>query len=342
MSGDSPLNEAPINEASPISSTVVQEDRIEVVIDLTVAEREAEAKAAIAKRAGRIRGYAIVTALYALATIAGLVTVLVMKSDLWLEVLVADVVATVVVFVASVITNNSSMYDPYWSVAPALFAVGMALTSGSGANTARVVLLTLVVLAWAVRLTYNWGYGWQGMPHEDWRYRKLKTDTGNAYWFVSFSGIHLFPTIMVYLGMLPFFVAYRSGRSISALDIAGTIVALAATALEGLADVQMHCYRKAHPKGDSVADTGLWSVSRHPNYLGEILFWVGVSLIGLAAAPREWWRLGGVLMMLVLFLGISIPLIEKRHLERKGEKYVAYQRRTPMLFPSFIRKTKRT
>jgi steroid 5-alpha reductase family enzyme len=341
MSGESQLNHMTTlgGLSTPLS---VQQDRIEVVIDLTIAEREAEAKALVSQRADKLRGFAIVTALYAVATAAGVATVILMKSDVWVEVLIADIVATIVVFLASVITNNSSMYDAYWSVAPACFAVGLAMTTASGVNTGRVVLLTLVVLVWAVRLTYNWGFGWQGMRHEDWRYRKIKTDTGKAYWVVSFTGIHLFPTAMVYLGMLPFFVAYRSGRSLSVLDIVGTVVALGATALEGLADVQMHRHRKAHPQGDSVADTGLWALSRHPNYLGEILFWVGVSLFGLAAAPTQWWRLGGVVMMLVLFLGISIPLIEKRHLERKGEKYVAYQRGTPMLVPGLNRKAKRT
>jgi protein-S-isoprenylcysteine O-methyltransferase Ste14 len=52
------------------------------------------------------------------------------------------------------------------------------------------------------------------------------------------------------------------------------------------------------------------------------------------------WRAAGVVVMFGLFLGISIPMIEKRHLERKGEKYAAYQRRVPMLIPGL--KTKRT
>ena len=71
-------------------------------------------------------------------------------------------------------------------------------------------------------------------------------------------------------------------------------------------------------------DQGVWAWSRHPNYFGEFGFWLALGLFGLAASPSDWWWLSsGRSAMLAMFLGASIPMMEKRSLERRP----AYQRR---------------
>lgn len=276
-----------------------------------------------------ISHYVQVAFIYLCATVAGVLAVMMVDQALWLEVLVAYAASTVVVFVGSLAKRNSSMYDAYWSVGPGAVAIGLLVTQDG--LLLRRVLLTVVTLIWAVRLTGNWAYGWSGLHHEDWRYRKLQDDTGKAYWLVSFLGIHAFPSVLTYLGMLPFFAAYVSDRPIGVWDIVGVMVALAMTALEGVADLQMHRHRRRHPDGDAVMDSGVWAWSRHPNYAGEIGFWIGVAFFGLAAAPSEWWRSVGFVAMFGLFLGISIPMIEKRHHARKGAAFAAYCARVPVL-----------
>ena len=70
-------------------------------------------------------------------------------------------------------------------------------------------------------------------------------------------------------------------------------------------------------------DRGLWRWSRHPNYFGEFGFWVALALFGVAAAPADaWWLFAGALAMLAMLLGASIPMMEKRSLERRPD----YQR----------------
>jgi steroid 5-alpha reductase family enzyme len=306
--------------------TVGEDAPIEVIIDLRTGVGVAQADSV--KTA---KSFSVVIAIYAVAIAAAVATVLVMQSPLWLEVLVADVVATAITFVGSFMVKNSSMYDAYWSVAPAVAAVGMAVTGGGLGS--RKIIVTFVVLAWAIRLTANWAYGWAGMKHEDWRYVKLQQDTGKLYWLVSFLGVHFFPTAMVFAGMLPLFVAYRSELLLGPLDLLGVLIGVAAVALEGIADAQMHRFRRSNTENTRVMETGLWSRSRHPNYLGEILFWVSLACFGLSAAPSQWWRLAGVVTMVALFVFISIPMIEKRHLQRKGAAFAAYQSRVPMLVP---------
>ena len=76
----------------------------------------------------------------------------------------ADLAATIVIFIFSVITKNSSMYDPYWSVAPVIIALFWLLQPGSdGFANARHVLIFALLCLWAIRLTANWADRWRGL-----------------------------------------------------------------------------------------------------------------------------------------------------------------------------------
>ena len=99
----------------------------------------------------------------------------------WQTVAIADVAATIVVFAFSVVFNNSSFYDPYWSVAPMVIVASLAACSpGHSAGGARNAVVVLLVFAWGLRLTYNWARGWSGLAHEDWRYVDLRRQFGRA------------------------------------------------------------------------------------------------------------------------------------------------------------------
>src|SRR4051812_35006305 len=122
----------------------------------------------------RTRGFVYVTLVYALAlAVAALVANV--YPTLW-GLALADLAATVVVFAASARANNSSVYDPYWSVIPIAIAAWFVR---AGTLDARAVVVLFGVVAWGVRLTWNWARGWPGLGHEDWRYVDIRKQTGN-------------------------------------------------------------------------------------------------------------------------------------------------------------------
>ena len=124
----------------------------------------------------------------------------------------ADLAATLVIFGFSTFYRNSSLYDPYWSVAPVPIAVYWALNpAAAGVSRIRQVLAISLVSLWAVRLTYNWFRRWEGLAHEDWRYSDLRRKTGKWYWLVDLTGIHLFPTIQVFLGCVALYPVLSMG-----------------------------------------------------------------------------------------------------------------------------------
>lgn len=292
--------------------------------------------------AGRAGGTRMVVLAYAVALAVAVLT------GLWLEdrhpvavAASADVAATLVVFAFSYAFRNSSFYDPYWSVVPPVIAVYWAVGPGSVVGEpARQLLVFALVAAWGARLTWNWWRGWTGLHHEDWRYRDLQEKTGRAYWLVSLLGIHLFPTVQVFLGCLALYPAAVSGRPLGALDALAAVVTGGAIALEALADRQLHRFRRSRPAPDAVLESGVWAWSRHPNYLGEIGFWWGLWLFALAADPAWWWTAVGPLAITVMFWLVSLPMIETRMLERRPG-YADVQRRVPILLPRPPRRSSR-
>jgi steroid 5-alpha reductase family enzyme len=238
----------------------------------------------------------------------------------WLlvDTLIADVVATVVVFVFSRVHGNSSFYDAYWSVIPPLVTLYWWAQSGAGADDGRSWLVASLILLWAIRLTGNWVYAFPGLHHEDWRYPLLRDRSGRWEFLTDLFAIHLIPTLQVYLALIPVYVVVtRSAPGVGWLDAVALFVGLGAVLLEAVADLQMHRFARRRQPGQVMA-IGLWAWSRHPNYFGEFSFWLSLAIFGAAASPADaWWMFAGAAAMLAMFLGVSIPLMEERSLERR-------------------------
>lgn len=252
----------------------------------------------------------------------------------------ADVACTIVVFTFSYFFKNTSFYDPYWSVIPIVIVLLLAVrgfTEGMYDQTRNLAIVIFVGL-WGLRLTWNWMRGWEGLHHIDWRYVMYEKSMGKWFWPFSFLGLQMFPTILVFLGLLPLFGAMTNAENDwNWLDIIATGLALVAILIEFLADNQLRKFRKTNTEKGKSLTTGLWKYSRHPNYFGEVSFWWAIFLFGLAANPSFWWTIIGAISMTVLFHFISIPMIEKRHLERKKD-YKEVMEKVPRWIPWFPQK----
>jgi steroid 5-alpha reductase family enzyme len=241
----------------------------------------------------------------------------------------ADLVGTLVVFGFSVAFDNSSLYDPYWSVAP----IPIALSWAAGPPSPRAWLVLLLVVAWGVRLTANCLMRWRSLADEDFRYVEIRARTGRLYWPASLVSIHLLPTAWVFLGLLPVYPALAGpGAPLGWLDLTAALVTGGAVAVEGIADLQLRRFLARRRRPEEVLDTGLWAVSRHPNYLGEVLFWWGLFLFGLAAGPGWGWTVVGPLAITALFTLVSVPWMDRRMLARHPA-WAERLRRVPALLP---------
>lgn len=274
----------------------------------------------------RAASFVAVALVYVVAAAVGIAVYGALALPWWLSLLIADAAATVVTFTFSIIFKNASVYDPYWSVQPPViliaFAIGRELT-------ALGILLIITVTYWAVRLTANWAYTFGGLDHQDWRYTMLKEKTGAFYPLINLVGIHMVPTLVVYGCILPAAWAIRSGVGASLGSVIFICVSLCAATMQGVADLQMHAFRKN--RSGQFIHSGLWKHSRHPNYLGEILMWWGVALSVICAAGDVWYLAAGALANTVLFFAVSIPMADARQAKKEG--FAEYKKQTRALLP---------
>ena len=251
-------------------------------------------------------------------------------------VLVADVSARLVVYTFSRIFHNASFYDAYWSVAPLAIALyWMIGTSSEIVVIARQIIVISLVFVWGLRLTYNWASQWQGLKHEDWRYTNLRKKAKGRFWLVDLVGIEMMPTMIVFLACLPLYpILAVGGNPIGVLDVIAVILTTSAIVIEAIADKQLGRFRRERPESGEIMAKGLWAYSRHPNYFGEVAFWWGLFIFALAADSGYWWTIIGPVSITILFSVVSIPMMERRSLERRPG-YDEHRKKISILIPWF-------
>jgi steroid 5-alpha reductase family enzyme len=210
-----------------------------------------------------------------------------------------------------------------------LLVVGCALVLGS--RDPRSLLLALLVGVWALRLG---SFLFRRIRREgaDRRFDALKPDFARFLLTWTLQGLWVFLTVSCALAAMTASVAAPLGP----LAALGTAVWAAGFGIEAVADHQKTRFRADPANRDRFITTGLWAWSRHPNYCGEILLWVGVALVAVPALSG--WALA-TLISPVFVYGLltrvsGIPLLERRSDAKWGHDpaYQAYKARTPVLW----------
>ncbi len=273
---------------------------------------------------------ALIVAIYALAGVAGwllfdaLATNPLTANPL-IRLFLADVLATVVVWGFGLLYENVSVYDPYWSVFPPIAFLLWAFYTDVW--SVPVILLLIASWYWGWRLTRNWVITFKGIGHEDWRYTKYRSQHPLVFHIINLFGLNMMPTLVVFAAMLPGLKLFETFAPANILTYLGCIVCIASATIQLIADKQSHDFRAAHP--GKVCNVGLWKHGRHPNYFGEIQFWWGIWIMYASLNGIDMY-IGGAIAMTALFLGISVPLMEKRQLANKLD-YAEYRRQTRIL-----------
>ena len=293
----------------------------------------------------KLGSIALIAAIYLLGAAAGIILFFRLEAiavpPLW-ALFCADVLATVVIWLFGLLYENVSVYDPYWSVFPPVTFLLWAFYTHTW--SLPVIFVLVASWYWGWRLTRNWAITFKGIAHEDWRYTQYRSKHPAIFHIINFFGLNMMPTLVVFLAMLPglelfewslgvedIHALYRNGNY-SGIYCAvhlgiGFLICITAATIQLIADKQIHDFRAAHP--GQYCNVGLWKRGRHPNYFGEILFWWGMWVMYTSLFGFNWLILGPIAMT-ALFLGISIPLMEKRQLKNKPG-YAEYRKQTRML-----------
>ena len=255
-------------------------------------------------------------------------------NHIWLDVVVAHLIATLVIFFFSLVFKNSSLYDPFWSVMPFFIYLYLVFNvEVEDFSISRFILIGIPITYYATRLTWNWAKGWEGLNDEDFRYLNLYATFGNFKWFINLFGIHLFPTLIVNACLFPLYYAISiNSEPLNFIDWFFSLFTILAVIIEHISDEQMHKFKARQDNVSKTMKSGLWKYSRHPNYLGEILFWFGLFGFSLSQSFNNWWLIVFPFSMLSMFVFSSIPMMDNRSLEKR-EDYLEYMKETPSLLP---------
>ncbi len=248
-------------------------------------------------------------------------------------------------WLVSEITGEHSWVDRLWSLLPPVYVAWFAAQT----NFTDPRLLTMAILAalWGGRLTYNFarkgGYQRGG---EDYRWAVLRQRISPAMFHVfNLVFIAAFQNILLFLLAVPAYVALvEQGTPWGPIDTLATCLFVLFLVGESLADEQQwqfHQQKQARKQrgedGPKFCTTGLFRISRHPNFFCEISIWWSFYLFAVGATG-EWlnFAIVGPVLLTLLFQG-STAFTESISLSKYPE-YAEYQQATPRLLPRLFRR----
>lgn len=232
--------------------------------------------------------------------------------------------------------QNAGWVDVFWSFGTGVIAALAALMAGP-VGWRRVMVAALLVL-WCVRLGAHIARRVAGAP-EDARYARMRAAQGAGFQRHLLSFVLIQGPFSAVLAMAALYAARLPDPAFRVWDALGLGLAVVAVAGEALADEQMRRFRADGANKGRICDTGLWGVSRHPNYLFECLFWCAYPALGLRL-HNPWSLLSllaPVLMYLTLRFASGVPPLEEAMLASRGDAYRRYQARTGAILPRFSR-----
>ena len=197
------------------------------------------------------------------------------------------------------------------------------------------IILVLLVSIWGIRLSVYLFV------------RILKTGKDKRFDGVredlkKFASFWLLQAISIFVILLPttYILTSDMDMSLNWISSIGLILAISGILIEGIADSQKFVFKNKEENRGKWIGTGLWKYSRHPNYLGQIMMWIGVFVycfvyingIGLITILSP-------IYISVLLLWVSgIPTLEREYDKRyvNNKEYQEYKKNTGVLFPKLF------
>ena len=242
----------------------------------------------------------------------------------------AILAVAIVYWFASLVRNDVSIVDSLWSLM-FLLMLGLYMWMGDRSEP-RALLILSMVMVWAIRLCAFITVRNHGQP-EVHRYQTIRQNNEPNFRFKSIYIVFGLQAVLAGFIAMPLLYAASGTAPLGWLDLVGVLLWLVGMFFEAVGYQQLKSFRSDADNRGRVLDTGLWALTRHPNYFGEFTLWWGYYCLALAAGG--WWTVVSPLLMTFLLLRVSgVALLESDISERRPD-YAAYIRSTNAFFPGF-------
>ena len=234
-------------------------------------------------------------------------------------------------FTLAMLRRRNDVADVAWGLGFVMLAV-VEFCLHLPSTPVRSMVVVALVAAWGFRLAIYIGRRSMGQP-EDPRYTDMRNEWGANWRLHTYVKVFWLQGLLLFAIAQPLLAALRLPSSpLNGIDQVAESLALFGLIIEAIADYQKGKFKSDPANRGRICDVGLWSKARHPNYFGEMVFWVGISTFTLHQAESLWWVWFSPALLIFLLLKVSgVPLIEKRY--AGNGKYEDYKKRTNLLVP---------
>lgn len=232
-------------------------------------------------------------------------------------------------FLLSIVLKDNSIADIFWGMGFLQVAIHAFVLSGT--RMASQVLFTILIALWALRLaSYILSKRWL-KTGEDPRYAGWRVQWKHFY-LRSFFQVYLLQATLLFIIAIPILLIHTAPPPVGVITVVGLCIALFGLIYETIGDLQLRSFIKTKKKGQ-IMTQGLWKYSRHPNYFGESLFWLGASVVAAQVSPLA--IISWILITFLLRYVSGVPLAEERYADNQA--FQAYKRKTPPMIPNFFK-----
>lgn len=239
-------------------------------------------------------------------------------------------------WVVSVVIRRTDVTDVAWGLGFVVLAWTCALLP-PGSPTQRALVASVLVGIWGTRLAWHIGRrNFRPGTAEDSRYAAMRSRAGRSWPLRSLATVFWLQGGLLWLVGLPL-VSLASGAQPGWrwTDVLGVLLWVVGFGFEALGDRQLRAWLSIPEHRGQPLETGLWALTRHPNYFGDSLQWWGIGILAVTSSFGPPALIGPLLMTLLLRYVSGVPLLEKRHLGEPA--WEAYRERTPIFVPWPIR-----
>ncbi len=249
-------------------------------------------------------------------------------------------ISYILLFIISIKIRDNSIVDVFWWVGFMMIA-GISFVQSE--KQLSQILVTWLVILWWIRIVSHIGFRKWKERKEDPRYAKWREEWGNGWYFYvrSFLQVYLLQMILLFIVATPILIVNSSWwHDVIGVPLywfifppLGIFISLFWLIFEAISDLQLKEFIKIK-KPWQIFISGLYKYSRHPNYFGESMFWLWISLISL---PYSYTGIVGWIMITTLLLFVSwVPIQEARYAWR--EDWESYKNKTSVFVPWFPKK----
>lgn len=231
--------------------------------------------------------------------------------------------------------KNNGLIDIAWGMSFVVTAISSLIISGSF-DLIKLALLVVITL-WGMRLSIhlfkrNWNKA------EDFRYQAMRNKWKTNLMLKAFLKVFLTQSIFSYIVSTPIILANLYSNGLSKwynylILVLGIVIFLVGYIFEVIADKTLANFKKDPKNKGKILKSGVWSISRHPNYFGESTLWWGIGLISISSLnPITFIGLISPIIMFILLRFVSgVPLLEKRY--EGNLEFDIYKKETSIFFP---------